>query len=257
MNTQYLACSGSRDAQIFALHGFGGDGQDFTHLAAHSTFQWNCMDLLGHGKAYPYETPEAYRVEHQLELLAPYLCGDILLGYSMGARLALHTVLQYPKQWKGMVLISGTPGIEEDIQSRILWDRELAHRLQTSTKAEFWEYWSNLPIIKTQQRADAQFLKAQQQRRKKQNLRALSASVLGFGTGTMPSVWSRLSEISIPVLLVVGEDDKKYTEIAIEMKKRMIHVDIFVVLNAGHAPHFEKPQECAQVIDRWISNLLL
>ena len=256
MSKAVLSCWGEREGDIFALHGFGGDAQDFDVVAAHSLYQWSGIDLLGHGNSTLSLDPEAYRTETQLKVMEPYFQGDVLLGYSMGARLALQAVLRYPHQWQALVLISGTAGIEEDIDARILWDRALAHKLQTSTREEFWEYWSNLPIIATQKRADSKFLLQREERRAQQNPSALAASVLGFGTGFMPSVWNRLGEISIPVLLLVGEQDTKYVEIAQKLQQRISVVEVVEIKNAGHAPHFEKPQECAAVIDRWISTLL-
>ena len=45
----------------------------------------------------------------------------------------------------------------------------------------------------------------------------LARALRGLGTGALPSLWDRLGEVSMPVALVVGERDKKFTAIAAQM----------------------------------------
>ena len=254
---KYLLHCSLQKGFIHALHGFGGDGEDFLLVRSASHFDWCCMDLLGHGLSPKSTDPEEYRVHTQVELVASQQKGEILLGYSMGARLALHTVLKYPKIYKGLILISGTAGLQEGREERLAWDRGLANRLQTSTKDEFWKYWSQLPIIKSQNRVEERFRQKREQRRMQADLDSLAASVLGFGAGVMPSVWNRLKEVQIPVLLIVGEEDQKYVRFANQIREHIATAELEILSNSGHAPHLEKPESVAKIIDGWISTLLL
>ena len=252
-----LYCDRIQRGTIQALHGFGGDGEDFLLVRTASEFDWCCMDLLGHGKSPKSSAPEQYSVQSQVEMVASQVNGDILLGYSMGARLALHTVLEHPNIWKGLIMISGTAGLRDGRTERQSWDRALAHRLCTSTGKDFWQYWSQVPIIQSQSRVEEGFRVKREKRREDTDLKSLAASVLGFGAGMMPSVWNRLSEIRIPVLLIVGQEDEKYHMLGHDLDVGLKTSQLHVVANSGHAPHMERPSVVAKTIDGWINTLLL
>ena len=246
---------GKKTSTIQALHGFGGDGEDFVLVQTASNFDWCAMDLLGHGASPKSMNPDDYTVQSQAEMVSSQVHGEIVLGYSMGARLALQAVLQYPSIWKGLILISGTAGLQEGRSKRQAWDQALADRLQTSTRTDFWQYWSQVPIIQSQSRIEEEFRIQREKRRQKTDLNSLAASVLGFGAGIMPSVWHRLHEVRVPVLLIVGEEDQKYQVLAKKLDKEFLDSQLHVVANAGHAPHMEQPTMVANIIDGWINTL--
>lgn len=252
----FLHCSNDKGL-IQALHGFGGDGEDFSLVRTCSQFDWCCMDLLGHGASPKSTNAEEYNVRNQAAQVSGQKSGEILLGYSMGGRLALHTVLEHPRQWKALILISATAGIREGRGQRQVWDQELARRLRNSTNKEFWDYWSQVPIIQSQRNLDVDFQQKRDVRRGHAYLGSLAASVLGFGAGVMPSVWHRLHEIDMPVLLIVGQEDQKYFQLGVELKACITKSELHVVPDCGHAPHLEQPDAVAAIIDGWINSLLL
>ena len=253
--TSSLYCHRAEPGTIQAVHGFGGDGEDFSLIQAASQIDWCCMDLLGHGASPKSSNPDDYSVQFQVKQVASQVKGEILLGYSMGARLALHTVLEHPNTWKGLVLISGTAGLREGREARQLWDQALAERLKTSTREDFWQYWSQVPIIQSQHRVEEGFRSRREKRRQQTDLNSLAASVLGFGAGVMPSVWHRLSEIRIPVLLIVGQEDQKYHDLAKELDAQLRESQLHVIAKSGHAPHMERPKYVATIIDGWTNSL--
>ena len=78
------------------LHGFTGDGLDFEPLVeARDVATLIAPDLLGHGgSSAPEEPLELYSIPEQLKQLEHLLDAldaphPILLGYSMGGRVAL------------------------------------------------------------------------------------------------------------------------------------------------------------------------
>lgn len=251
-----LYCGCTSSSMIQALHGFGGDGEDFSLVRTASKHTWCCMDLLGHGRSWKSTESKDYRVQEQTKMVAAKVKGEFLLGYSMGARLALHTVLKYPDLWRGLIMISGTAGLTSGREQRKTWDQDLVKRLQTDTNKEFWEYWSQVPIIQSQARVDEDFRNRRDGRRQKSNLNSLAASILGFGAGVMPSVWDLLHEVGLPVLLIVGEEDTKYWRLGKELHAKLSQSELHVVPDAGHAPHMENPRVVAEIIDGWINSLL-
>jgi 2-succinyl-6-hydroxy-2,4-cyclohexadiene-1-carboxylate synthase len=69
----------------------------------------------------------------------------------------------------------------------------------------------------------------------------LANSLRGVGTGAQPSLWQRLGELRLPVLLVAGALDAKFARIAAEMAEHLPGARLRVVPDAGHAVHFERP----------------
>lgn len=250
-----LYCPTEKECTIQALHGFGGDGEDFLLIQAYSQMSWCCMDLMGHGRSPKSPVAKDYSVHKQVQQVHAQKKGKVLLGYSMGARLALHSVLRFPNSWEGLVLISGTAGLQENRVERQKWDRGLAEKLLSSTHDEFWSYWRELPIIVSQKDICPSFQRKRNMRRQKIDLASLAASVLGFGAGVMPTVWGKLGEVTLPVLIIVGEKDNKYREIGSRLHAKLQHSSLFVVPNVGHAPQLEDPETLANVIDDWISTL--
>ncbi|MCA9660364.1 MAG: alpha/beta fold hydrolase, partial [Myxococcales bacterium] len=111
---------------IVALHGFAGSGEDFSPLIAAPgdalDCDWITVDIPGHGRSAAPERAAAYAMPAVAaglaELLAAVTRGPyVLLGYSMGGRLALSLVLGdgaaglvWPRP-AGLILVGATPGI--------------------------------------------------------------------------------------------------------------------------------------------------
>ena len=212
---------------------------------------------LGHGKSPKSRNSDDYNVQSQINLVASQNYGKILLGYSMGARLALHSVLAFPDIWKGLIMISGTAGLRKGQEERVHWDLSLVNRLCTNSNSEFWRYWSTVPIIQSQSKIEEEFRINREKRRMEMDLHSLAASVLGFGAGVMPSVWHRISEVCIPVLLIAGQEDKKYKKLAADLDSAFLHSKLEIISKSGHAPHMEKPTIVGHIIDKWINSLAL
>jgi len=80
----------------------------------------------------------------------------------------------------------------------------------------------------------------------------LARALRGLGTGALPPLWDRLGEIVVPVALVVGERDTKFTAIASDVARALADVEVVVVQGAGHAVHLEAPRRVALLIRRAI-----
>jgi 2-succinyl-6-hydroxy-2,4-cyclohexadiene-1-carboxylate synthase len=170
----------------------------------------------------------------------------ILVGYSMGARMALLVALQHPEMVTQLVLISGTPGLKTQSEraARQKSDNELADRIETIGLSAFLDEWLALPIFsglsnETNQRDD----------RLRNTTQGLADSLRFAGTGTQESQWPKLHQLSMPVHLIVGELDEKFKSIAIEMKPMISTSELRVVENAGHTVHLEDPTTTAQLLD--------
>lgn len=243
-------------SKIVAFHGFMGVGEDFAPLAQTSGLDIETPDLIGHG-AFQCEDPTQYSLDAQLEYWFGRIPkGSILIGYSMGGRLALQFACRYPEHLSGLVLIGSTPGIADPNEraNRHNWDALQADRIRELGIEGFYHAWQRLPIIETQERIEHAIQTKMKANRLAQNIEGLANSMTHFGTGTMPDCWDALPNLMIPTLLVVGEDDFKYRGIASRMIERLPKdlAEFTVISDAGHCAHLEAVLNSAELLKQWL-----
>ena len=73
-------------------------------------------------------------------------------------------------------------------------------------------------------------------------------SLRGFGTGAMPNHWPELPNLQVPVVLITGSDDAKFTVINDRMAETLPSVARVAVANAGHNVHFEQPATVTNIL---------
>lgn len=103
----------SSSPSVVALHGFGLDGYRTFRSVAHPLRQQGvtlyALDLLGFGAS---EAPErTYSLHHYAELLAAFSTrldgpAPILLGHSMGGKIAAATAVLRPEAFAGVLLVN-------------------------------------------------------------------------------------------------------------------------------------------------------
>jgi 2-succinyl-6-hydroxy-2,4-cyclohexadiene-1-carboxylate synthase len=192
-------------------------------------------------------TPEAVAAE--IWRYAPHEPLD-LVGYSMGGRLALGFALTYPERVRRLVLESASPGLETDEErtARRAADEELAKQLEGEGVEAFVDRWEAQPLFASQSALPAEVRTAHRARRLRNDPRSLAAALRGLGTGVLPSYWRALEACEVPTLLLTGEVDMKFVDIAGRMQDRMRNARLVVVPGAGHAVHLERPQAWVEAV---------
>lgn len=137
--------------------------------------------------------------------------GRVLIGYSMGGRLALHALLERNHRWQAAVIISADPGIEDSSLRRQRREADAAWGAKafTSDWKAFLTEWNSQPVLGGTFPRDTGTLNAQLLRR-----REIARSFVDWSLGAQEPLWDRLREISVPVLWIAGENDGKYSAIA-------------------------------------------
>ncbi|MHC5228411.1 2-succinyl-6-hydroxy-2,4-cyclohexadiene-1-carboxylate synthase [Enterococcus sp. LJL99] len=236
---------------LVCLHGFTGSSQTF-HSLFTTRNHWNILgiDLLGHGKTASFVHPYRYRLESLCQDLAEVtarlgLSKFALLGYSMGARVALGFTVFFPEKVTHLILESGSPGLkgskERELRKRS--DQQIAQSIVTQPIEQFVDYWENLALFETQKSLSKSTQLRVRQERLQQDQWGLACSLLFMGTGTQPSFWEELECLNkIPILLIVGTLDYKFQQIACQMKKVQTNISISSIQGAGHCVHLEQPK---------------
>jgi len=173
-----------------------------------------------------------------------------LVGYSMGARIALATAILRPGRVGRLVLESGSPGLrdESDRRARRERDEALAESIVRDGVPRFVEGWMAQPIFATQQRLPPEVRARERSRRLEASAEGLAGALRALGTGSQPSFWGRLEDARAPVLLITGGDDGKFVSIAREMASRLPDCRSMVVEDVGHTVHLEAPETWLEIV---------
>ncbi len=170
-----------------------------------------------------------------------------LLGYSMGGRLALHALLDQPHPWQAAVIVSAHPGLEipGDRETRMAADAAWASMALTANWQEFLTAWEAQPVLASSGIRASQASGALAMRR-----REIARSFVDWSLGCQQALWSRLHEITIPVLWVAGENDPKFLEMARRAVAEIPSAKLAIAPGAGHrVPWQAEEWLAAQVAD--------
>jgi 2-succinyl-6-hydroxy-2,4-cyclohexadiene-1-carboxylate synthase len=173
--------------------------------------------------------------------------GDVVVGYSMGGRLALKAALRRHDKFGALVLVGTSAGIEDDAAraERRAADEELANWIEQHTIEEFAERWEAQPVFASQ---SPELVSAQRPGRLAHEPEQLARLLRSAGQGMFEPVWHELERIDCPVLAVAGELDTKYADASFRIAERVKHGRARLVAGAGHAPQLERPDEFAALL---------
>lgn len=257
LNCKHGAARSNRSmTRLIALHGFSGCGEDFKPLSSllENTREMTAPDWPGHGLKSGLRSEADYSLESHLRMIDEASEGGPveLLGYSMGGRLALHYALARPDQVTRLILVGASPGLrtEGERRERLSADAALADFIRSRGVAAFMHYWHGQTMFQTLQMLPDERRRVIMDSRGRNDPEGLALSLLHAGTGALPSLWDRLHELKMPVDLVTGAHDAKFTALGREMVTLIPRARLGVVEDAGHAVHLERPGDLAAAILR-------
>ena len=163
----------------------------------------------------------------------------VLCGYSLGGRVALHVALAAPERVSRLVLVSCSPGIEDDSEraERRAADERLALELESIPFEQFIEKWRTQPLFADDPPDVGE--RAREDQRRNDPI-ALAKAMRGLGTGEMAPLWNRLGELRMPSTFVAGERDAKFRAIGERVVGLMRDAEL-VVIPGGHGLPLESP----------------
>lgn len=205
------------ESVIHIFHGFLGSPNDFSFLIRKDVILHDVYNLNSAPKIRP---------------------DDILIGYSMGGRIALDLGKKIHFNIKKIVLINAHPGLstQEDRESRKKFEASILERLKTSSMNEFMSFWNALPIFKF----DAPIELRDEDRFTR------SANVFDhYRLSMQENHLENVTKIKDKVLWIIGSQDEKYVSLA---RETLVPMGIFVKYIEGGHRLFQKPEELKKIL---------
>lgn len=247
---------------LFLLHGFTGQSESWstTIEILKGKYRTIAIDLVGHGRTDAPADVSRYAFSQATCDLADIgscvgIRQAVWLGYSMGGRLALGVALRHPEIVSALILESASPGIADSAEreQRRVADELLASRIESGGVPAFVAEWESLPIWQSQRSLTPIHIERQRSNRLANRANGLAGSLRGMGAGAQKPFWDNLALLQTPTLLIAGELDAKFVDIAARMVSMMPAAQLQVVPGAGHAVHLEQPALFAEAVSRFIT----
>lgn len=212
-STPYLHVSDVGHGEpILFLHGWLNDQTIWAGVIAELADSHRCVavDLRGHGASaagLPGEYGRSYVLDDLRRVLDDADLGSAtVVGHSLGGYLGLAMAIEDPGRVTGLGLVAAGPGFRNP-ETREQWNDSVR---ATAGKSDLPEGQEEISM-----HVDAMVI-------------------------------DRLTEITVPVAVVVGERDKRFLASAAVFGKRLDVRGETVVPEAGHMVHLKKPAETAQ-----------
>lgn len=163
--------------------------------------------------------------------------GEILLGYSMGGRLALQ-LLERQRFTRAIIVSAGIDRAGDERRAR---DEEWARRFESEEWSSLMRAWN----------AQAVFGGHALERHERDYDRAeLARQLREWSPAVLPS--PRLESIETPILWIAGERDAKYVEVAHRAVARLPHAELWICPDAGHRVPWEQPRPFIERLRRFV-----
>ena len=233
--------------KLWCLHGAVGlaaDWDDFKKRMEMEGHQVHAIDLwsyLDDGDSSFEDFAGKLCAEARKESVPP-----VLIGYSMGGRLALHALIEDSMAWSGAMLISAHPGLEaeEERIRRMAADAEWAAKILSGGWERFLNEWENQPILQGHCKsplADRSNLRERQV--------AVARGFTSWSLGKQQNLRNSLKDIDKPVVWLAGKRDQKFASLADLVWSQMSDSYLLGPLDAGHRVPWEAPEEFSLCVE--------
>ena len=264
--------------RLVLLHGLLGSAQDWQPLLqalpASLRQQALALDLPGHSPAAGPAVDFAHWPAWLDQRLKAHQVGDfILLGYSLGGRLALHysatsysatsysattdaattdtaTSANRPRL-RGLIVESGHPGLA-GIDERRLRARQDARWVRRFWREPFTEVladWYQQPVFAELDAVHRQQLIAL---RGQQDGRAIARMLAATSLARQPDHRAWLADSALPTLWLSGTRDQKFSALACQLARDCPRLAADPIAHAGHNIHRDAPEAMAARLQDWL-----
>ena len=180
---------------------------------------------------------------------------NILVGYSMGGRIALHAILEKFHPWSAAMIISAHPGLEDQAEkiSRQKIDSDWSVKCSEGDWETFLDEWQAQVVL---QAKEDQVLEWGDRRLLQTRRKAIARSFIDWSLGRQRNLRADLSGINIPIGFLTGERDQKFTELARTCVKEIPGASHQIVANCGHRVPWEQSDVFFRVVRDFVTKIM-
>jgi 2-succinyl-6-hydroxy-2,4-cyclohexadiene-1-carboxylate synthase len=240
----------SQAGRIVLVHGFTQTGDSWAPVApllgaaTRASVLTPC--LPGHGSS----GREAASLAEAAAPLGKEAGAGVYVGYSMGGRMCLRLALDRPDLVERLVLVGATAGLSDpaEREARRASDEALAARVEQMRVEDFLDEWLAAPLF-----AHLTPEQAGRAARLGNTAQGLAWALRRLGPAAEPAMWGELARLSMPVLVLAGERDEKFSVLAQQIATAIgDNAEVARVAGAGHAAPFERPSEFSRLVAAWL-----
>ncbi len=171
----------------------------------------------------------------------------ILVGYSLGGRLALHALQADSGLYEKAIFVSANPGLQrsKDQEDRARTDLSWSQKFLETPWAALMKEWGSQTAFKDStyepQRSEEAYSRA-----------LLSQALLQWSLSQQMDFRDLIAQLSEKILWVAGEKDIKFSSISMDLKKRSPGLASLILPKASHRVMFDQPHGLAQAMIQFI-----
>lgn len=250
---------------IYALHGFLGQSSDWNPIRqkmeskasveffSENLFSVNSKPIL---ELEDYIDELAKTVEH----LSVSKEKKIFIGYSLGGRLGLSLLKYYPDLFDHYIFISTNPGFSESEQNeknkRLMADMKWASLINEKNWDQFIQDWNGQSVFinsSVSENLNSKLFEEQFHRDiSNYDLTKLKRAMVMWSVSQQEDFREDIKEFKNKITWVIGEYDKKYCDLAIDLKKQEIILE-YKKISCGHRVILEQPEEIYGLLFNFLS----
>ncbi|MEC7840022.1 MAG: alpha/beta fold hydrolase [Chlamydiota bacterium] len=220
--------------QLTCLHGFLGTPSDWDFLPYENIVKPNLFSspprpFCSWAKQFNQNLPKA---------------DNILLGYSLGGRLAIHAMIDAPQKYSCAIIISSHYGLknEQEKLERLEKDASWAKAFQNDSWDVLMEKWNNQGV----------FNDKVIRRERDYNRNNLAEAMLTWSLGEQLYLKKEVERLKIPILWIAGENDRKFKLIAQSLSLSHPESVIWIAKESGHRVPWQQQAIFLKQIDNFI-----
>ncbi len=236
---------------IFALHGFLGSASEWDELKKKATGQdWIIPSLFENFKwPAPMTFESVVRKIRDDYFLSSMLTNSddtkTFVGYSLGGRLGLCWLELFPNDFDQWFFVSTNPGLktESEKSDRRIADQDWALKLRELDQSNFLIQWNTQTVFAGTAKSSSPI--------DQWNKTILIDALLNLSLAEQKDFSDVLKTHQEKVHWVVGQQDQKFLDIALKLKKD-VKIQHLHILLGGHRIHLDQPKPLGILIARSI-----
>jgi len=173
---------------------------------------------------------------------------NIIIGYSLGGRLAMHSIIGKPELWAAGVLIGAHPGYKttQEKNDTLMFDFKWSKKLQYEPFEKVVNDWNSLPIFGNKQNYFSPNSKYRN---------AYSEICKNYSKGHQLDLTEKIIKPGLPLLYLSGSNDIKYKTIGDDLANKSNSIRHVVVENSFHRVPWENRDMFIKVVNDFLEIL--